>query len=107
MGEGGTAIPMQITDVVLMADRLEQFSHAFFLSKASMRNMKQNIWIAVGTVVLFLIGVLNGTVHLASGMFIHEASVLDVILNGMRLMIFKRKKGKQKKETFNAEKISF
>lgn len=53
MGEGGTAIPMEIADVVLMADRLEQFSHAFSLSKASMRNMKQNIWIAVGTVVLF------------------------------------------------------
>lgn len=90
MGEGGTDISMETADVVLMADQLKQFSHAFSLSKASMRNMKQNIWIAVGTVVLLLIGVLNGTVHLASGMFIHEASVLVVILNGMRLMTFKK-----------------
>lgn len=96
MGEGGTDISMETADVVLMADQLKQFSHAFSLSKASMRNMKQNIWIAVGTVVLLLIGVLNGTVHLASGMFIHEASVLVVILNGMRLMAFKRDKKKLK-----------
>lgn len=96
MGEGGTDISMETADVVLMADQLKQFSHAFSLSKASMRNMKQNIWIAVGTVVLLLIGVLNGTVHLASGMFIHEASVLVVILNGMRLMAFKREKKKFK-----------
>lgn len=96
MGEGGTDISMETADVVLMADQLKQFSHAFSLSKASMRNMKQNIWIAVGTVVLLLIGVLNGTVHLASGMFIHEASVLVVILNGIRLMAFKRDKKKLK-----------
>ncbi|MFS0821296.1 hypothetical protein [Bacillus sp. 1P02SD] len=32
-----------------------------------------------------------GTVYLASGMFIHEASVLLVILNAMRLMGFNRK----------------
>ncbi|WP_230973944.1 hypothetical protein [Cerasibacillus terrae] len=47
------AIPMETADIILIADRLEQFSHVFSLSKASMRNMKQNIWIAVGTVVLF------------------------------------------------------
>jgi Zn2+/Cd2+-exporting ATPase len=32
-----------------------------------------------------------GSVHLASGMFIHEASVLAVILNAMRLIGFNRK----------------
>ena len=60
--------------------------------------MKQNTFFAVGTVFLLLIGVLNGSVHLASGMFIHEASVLLVILNGMRLITFNRKKVKQEAE---------
>lgn len=94
MGEGGTDISMETADIVLMADRLTQFSHAYSLAKATIRNMKQNTFIAVGTVVLLLIGVLNGTVHLASGMFIHEASVLLVILNGMRLIGFNRKRKK-------------
>lgn len=49
--------------------------------------MKQNIFIAVVIVEILLTGVLMGTVHLANGMFIHEASVL-AILNTMRLIKF-------------------
>ena len=91
MGEGGTDISMETADVVLMADKLMQFSHAYSLSKATMRNMKQNIAIAVAVVLFLLAGVLMGSVHLASGMFIHEASILAVILNAMRLIGFGRK----------------
>ncbi|SJN24628.1 Lead, cadmium, zinc and mercury transporting ATPase; Copper-translocating P-type ATPase [Marinilactibacillus psychrotolerans 42ea] len=91
MGEGGTDISMETADVVLMADKLMQFSHAYLLSKVTIRNMKQNIFIAVGVVAILLIGVLMGSVHLASGMFIHEASVLVVILNAMRLIRFNHK----------------
>src|SRR5690625_349595 len=97
IGEGGTDVSMETADVVLMADKLMQFSHAFSLAKATVRNMKQNTFFAVGTVFLLLIGVLHGSVHLASGMFIHEASVLLVIVNGMRLLTFNRKKGRNKK----------
>jgi len=43
----------------------------------------------VGTVALLLAGVLTKNVNLASGMFIHELSVLLVILNAMRLVRFK------------------
>lgn len=90
MGEGGTDISMETADVVLMADRLSQFSHAYALSKKTIRNMRQNIAIALVTVIILLIGVIGGQVHLASGMFIHEASVLLVILNAMRLISFKQ-----------------
>lgn len=95
MGEGGTDISMETADIVLMADKLMQFAHAYTLSKATTRNMKQNTFFAVGTVFLLLLGVLKGQVHLASGMFIHEASVILVILNGMRLLTFNRKKIKE------------
>ncbi len=88
MGEGGTDISMETADVVLMADKLKQFSHAYSLSKATIWNMKQNTYFAVGIAFVLLAGVLGGTVHLASGMFIHEASVLLVILNAMRLIRF-------------------
>ena len=98
MGEGGTDISMETADVVLMADKLMQFSHAYSLAKATTRNMKQNIFIAVGVVAILLTGVLMGSVHLAAGMFIHEASVLVVILNAMRLIHFNRKKMQAAKE---------
>src|SRR5690606_16083990 len=98
MGEGGTDISMETADVVLMADKLMQFSHAYSLSKATIRNMKQNTFFAVGIVAVLLAGVLMGSVHLASGMFIHEASVLIVILNAMRLMGFNRKQMQQREK---------
>ncbi|SIN84198.1 Cd2+/Zn2+-exporting ATPase [Carnobacterium alterfunditum] len=98
MGEGGTDISMETADVVLMADKLMQFSHAYSLAKATTKNMKQNIFIAVGVVAILLTGVLMGSVHLASGMFIHEASVLIVILNAMRLIRFNRKNMQPVKE---------
>lgn len=89
MGKGGTDVSMETADIVLMADKLSQYAHAFSLSKAAIRNMKQNIIIALVTVVLLLVGVLMGGVNLAIGMFAHEASVLIVILNAMRLIKFK------------------
>lgn len=98
MGEGGTDISMETADVVLMADKLMQFSHAYSLSKATVRNMKQNTGMAVGIVIVLLIGVLMGSVHLASGMFIHEASVLIVILNAMRLIKFNQKYSRVKSQ---------
>ena len=90
MGEGGTDVSMETADLVLMADKLMQFSHAYSLSKATMRNMKQNMYFAVGIVFVLLLGVLMGGIHLASGMLIHEASVLLVILNAMRLTRYHR-----------------
>ena len=48
--------------------------------------VKQNVALAVGVVAFLLVGVLAGRVHLASGMAVHEASILAVTLNGMRLL---------------------
>ena len=92
MGEGGTDIAMETADVILMADKLMQFAHAYSLAKATIKNMKQNTYFAVGIVVVLLTGVLLGSIHLASGMFIHEASVLIVIVNAMRLIRFNHEK---------------
>ena len=86
MGVAGTDIAMETADVVLMADNLDKLTHAVKLSKATVRNMKQNMFIAVGTVAILLAGVLTKNVNLASGMLIHELSVLLVILNAIRLV---------------------
>lgn len=86
MGVAGTDVAMETADVVLMSDNLERVSYALKLSKTTIRNMKQNVYFAVATVILLLIGVLTNNVNLASGMLIHEASVLLVILNAIRLV---------------------
>ncbi|MCR2821566.1 heavy metal translocating P-type ATPase [Lederbergia panacisoli] len=92
MGGSGTDVSMETADIVLMADKLDQLAHAYSLSKATVRNMKQNTFFAVGTVLLLLIGVLFQKVFLASGMLIHELSVLIVILNAVRLVRYNKGK---------------
>lgn len=92
MGKGGTDISMETADLVLMNDSLTQYAHAINLARITMRILKQNIAIALITVILLLIGIIMGGVNLAIGMFAHEVSVLLVILNAMRLIQFKSKK---------------
>ncbi len=91
MGDGGTDVALETANLVLLGDNFRQLTHAYSLAKATVNNMKQNIWFAVSIVALLLLGVLTGRIHLAEGMFIHEASVILVILNAMRLVKFKRK----------------
>ncbi|MEO7315280.1 MAG: cation-translocating P-type ATPase [Ginsengibacter sp.] len=91
MGVAGSDIAMETADVILMTDRLDKLSYAYQLAKATVRNMKQNMFFAVGIVFLLLIGVLTNHVNLASGMFVHELSVLLVILNAIRLVRYKKK----------------
>ncbi len=82
----GTDISIQTADVILMNNRFDQLVHAYSLARATVRNMKQNTVIALGTVVVLLAGVLAQQVFMATGMLVHEASVLIVILNAVRLV---------------------
>jgi Cd2+/Zn2+-exporting ATPase len=68
---------------------LEQFAHACSLAEATVRNMQQNTVLAVSTVVLLLAGVLSGQIFLASGMLVHELSVLLVTFNAVRLIRYR------------------
>ncbi len=85
MGAAGTDVAIETADIALMTDDLEKIARAVEISKKTLANMRQNVTLAVLTVLGLLAGVLMGSVHMASGMLIHELSVLAVILNGMRL----------------------
>lgn len=88
MGGTATDVTMQTADVILMSDKLDKLPYAIRLAKATIRNMKQNTYFALITVAMLLVGVLTDNIHLASGMLIHEASVILVILNAVRLVRF-------------------
>lgn len=88
MGGTATDVTMQTADVILMFDKLDKLPYALLLAKATTRNTKQNIFFALITVALLLVGVLTDHIHLASGMLIHEISVILVILNAVRLARF-------------------
>jgi Cd2+/Zn2+-exporting ATPase len=89
----GTDVAIETSDVVLMNSDLSHLTHALGLVKATSRNMKQNILIAVGVVLVLFAGLLfSQWVNMSVGMLIHELSILVVILNGMRLLRYKSKK---------------
>ncbi|MGI6632340.1 MAG: heavy metal translocating P-type ATPase [Bacillota bacterium] len=94
MGASGTEAAIETADIALMADRLDRVPEAIDLSRRILKVVRQNVAFAVATVVLLLVGVIGRVVFLSGGMLIHEASVLLVILSGMRLL-----RGREKQHT--------
>lgn len=86
MGAAGSDLAIETADIALMTNDLGKVNEAIEIARATLRNMRQNLVIALATVAGLLIGVFAGEVHMAGGMLIHQLSVLLVILNGMRLM---------------------
>lgn len=86
MGAAGAGLAIETADIALMSDDLLKVPEAIHLSKATLKNIRQNVVIALVTVTGLLTGVLLGSVHMAGGMLIHQLSVLVVIANGMRLL---------------------
>lgn len=85
IGGVGSDVAMETADVVLMADDLKKVSYAVGLSRATVKNMKQNIYFAIFVVIALILGVMAKTIFLSAGMLIHELSVLLVIVNAVRL----------------------
>ena len=86
----GTDVAIETSDVVLMNSDFSRLPHALGLVKATARNMKQNIIIAVGVVLILLASVLfSEWMNMSIGMLVHEGSILAVILNGMRLLRYR------------------
>ena len=96
MGAVGSAVAVETADLALMSDNLLRLPEAIKLSRRTVANMRQNVIIALITVVALLAGVLFGGVTMAIGMLVHQASVLIVILNGMRLMREPRRRAEVK-----------
>ncbi|QSE54235.1 heavy metal translocating P-type ATPase [Lactiplantibacillus plantarum] len=87
----GTDVAIDTSDVVLMQSSFPALVHAHGLAKKTVLNTRENIFIAIATVAFLLIGLVFGYIYMASGMFVHEASILVVIFNAMRLINFQTK----------------
>jgi len=88
----GTDVAIETSDVVLMNSDFSRLPHALGLTKSTSNNMIQNIVIAVGVVLVLLASVfLSDWMNMSIGMLVHEASILVVIINAMRLLSFELK----------------
>lgn len=94
----GTDVAIETSNVVLMNGSFDRIPRALALAKATRRNMIENITIALAVVAILLVSVLASSwMNMAIGMFVHEGSILVVILNAMRLLAYRSKLQKSRK----------
>lgn len=82
----GTATAVEISDIVLLHSDISKLPIAYAIARATVANTRENIGIALTTVLLLFTGLFAGFIYMASGMFVHEASILIVIANALRLL---------------------
>ena len=76
-----------------MNSNFNRLPHALGLTKATARNMRQNIFIAIFVVLVLLFSLFfSDWMNMSIGMLVHETSILVVIINGMRLLRYKLRK---------------
>jgi len=86
MGARGSDAALEQAEIVLMNDRLENFSLARFISQKARRIIYQNITVALGTVLIMVTSAALMQVPLTLGVAAHEGSTLLVVLNSLRLL---------------------
>ncbi|MEH1792319.1 heavy metal translocating P-type ATPase [Nostoc sp.] len=86
MGISGSDVALETADIVLMADKLEKIAVAIHLGRRSQSIVKQNIVVALGFIMLLLVGNFLGSINLPIGVIGHEGSTVLVTLSGLRLL---------------------
>jgi Cd2+/Zn2+-exporting ATPase len=89
MGARGSDAALEQSEVVLMKDRIDNYLAATDLSHRARLIIRQNLAIALGTVVLMVAAAILGWIPLSVGVFAHEGSTVVVCLNSLRLLFAK------------------
>lgn len=86
MGAAGTDTAIETADVALMDDDLRKIPQFIRLSRRTGAILRQNIVLALGIKVVFLVLALTGTATLWMAVFADMGASLLVVFNGMRLL---------------------
>lgn len=90
VGGVGKDVAMETADIILVSEKIERLLIAIDLSKATKRNIYQNVIFALIVVAVLISGVLLKSINLSIGMLVHELSVLLVIANAVRLLKYNK-----------------
>jgi len=83
----GTDVAIETSNVIVTNSDFHRIPHALGLARATRRNMAENIAIALAVVAALILSLFASSwMNMAVGMFVHEGSILVVILNAMRLL---------------------
>lgn len=85
----GTDVAMETADAALMSSRIRDVPGMIRLSRATMRNIHQNVAIALGLKAVFLVTTVTGLSGLWIAVLADTGATVLVTMNAMRLLAFK------------------
>ncbi|MGP5406893.1 HAD-IC family P-type ATPase [Psychrobacter celer] len=86
---GATDVAMETADIALLKSRVIDVVHLIKLSRATMRNIHQNVVFALGLKGVFLITTILGITGLWIAVLADTVATVLVTLNALRLLRFK------------------
>ena len=90
MGAAGSDVALETADVVLMADDLTHLPHAIGLSHRARSTVWQNLTFSMAVIVVLVASAFGLSMPLTLGVVGHEGSTVVVVLNGLRLLGYRR-----------------
>ncbi|MFM8319611.1 MAG: heavy metal translocating P-type ATPase [Chloroflexota bacterium] len=90
MGGAGSDVALETADLVLMADDLGGLPHAIGLARQARRVIWQNLSFSLAVIVLLVVSAFGLDLPLPLGVVGHEGSTVLVVLNGLRLLAYRR-----------------
>ena len=84
MGVAGTDAAIEAADVALMADDLEKLYEAIHIGRKAREVSRQNIIFAILILLILIPAGVSGLISVALTVFVHEASELLAVANGLR-----------------------
>lgn len=86
MGAAGSEVALQAADVALLSEDLERLADAHRLARRASTIIRQNLFFAIGAMVVLVIGGLFFDLPLPLAVIGHEGGTVLVVLNGLRLL---------------------
>lgn len=88
----GTSVALETADAAVLRDRVTDIPEMIRLSRMTMRNIRQNIAIALGLKAMFLVTSVLGLTGLWVAVLADTGATVIVTLNALRLLVINKKK---------------
>ncbi len=92
MGAAGTDVALETADVVLMNDDLQKIPYVISLSRQTRKTLMINLGFAMFMIALMITTIFTFSLPLPLAVVGHEGGTVLVSLNGLRLLLFKRRR---------------
>jgi Cd2+/Zn2+-exporting ATPase len=86
MGAAGSEVALQAAEVALLSEDMGRLALAHRLARRTARVIKQNLYFAIGAMVVLVVAGLFFELPLPLAVIGHEGGTLLVVLNGLRLL---------------------